>query len=1010
MGAWLAFVLPAFGQQAVSDGWRTVETEHFRVHYPVAYETWALAAASRLDDSRERVVAEVGYDPPQKVDVVVTDPIADANAAALPFTSHPRMLLWTTPPESDSVIGHYRQWTDLLELHEDTHLVHMLRPSRNPLANTFFYGAVGIGPITLKAPRWVTEGYATVVEGRLTGAGRPHSDLRAALLRRWAQHGRMPTYGQLASDAENFYGQSMAYLAGSAYLEWLDARAGGGSFQKLWARMTARQERSFEDAFEGVYGDSPQNLYKRFVAELTYDALSLEQERPERAGALVFDLPWTTDLPTLSAEGTRIAATVASRDGAPVLKVWETRIDDEKVAERAEDLAEALEKDPQDVAAVEHAPPPRKKVASLPTIDGAAPIGARFMAGGAQMLFARKVVDGDGVLRRDLFVWNVDDGGVRRVTHRADLWDADPAPDGSWAVAVQVRYGMTSLVRVDLASGAVTDLDVGGLDRVWSVPRISPDGRSVAAILHEGERWRLVVVDVASGGRTELDTTGAAFVSHPAWAPDGASVLASRGEGGFVDVWRFGLDGRSAPLTRSHAAALGAAPTPDGSSFYYLALEPGGMDVRRFELPAAPAPVEVVEAPAEAAPPVEAAPVDAAPVEGEALSRPPDPPPAEPSVGDEDPAAPPVTMEKPDPYVPDASRWPALRLPPEGWPSALQPRPLEPPRPYGVGRMEPSLLVGESVSVDRAFTELGVRVGDVLGRFDALAMFGLDAPIVETTLLEDEAGSKLEPAGAVAVAWRRLPVDVVASGWWLPPAGLDDIDRVGGSLSLEGDHRWRGGALVGEAFGGYQAEDLRAHTRVGGGGRVGVRHTVSRGPAYLGGALTGGGEVAGSDGPDGSGLAWVGRGAATLGGGFDGSGVRGSIAAAFADGPSPWDQVQVGGFGTSFVPDSARMRQVDVPALAHSDVVAAGWISPSAGVALGGGAELFYSWNLWVQPVEPIEPLDLVGVRWQLGSAPQPIARLPGLSVDVGAAWRMDQPFWPGLDGLRAWAQVRYRP
>ena len=39
----------------------------------------------------------------------------------------------------------------------------------------------------------------------------------------------------------------MAYLLGSAYLEWLEERGGPGSLRKLWARMTARAPRGFGD-------------------------------------------------------------------------------------------------------------------------------------------------------------------------------------------------------------------------------------------------------------------------------------------------------------------------------------------------------------------------------------------------------------------------------------------------------------------------------------------------------------------------------------------------------------------------------------------------------------------------------------------------------------------------------------------------------------------------------------------------------------------------------------------
>ena len=119
-----------------------------------------------------------------------------------------------------------------------------------------------MGPLSLRAPRWTAEGYATVIEGRLTGSGRPSSALRAAVLRRWAQRGRLPSYAALANDSRRYLGGAMAYLGGSAFLEWLDARtaqgaagahsADQGSFDRLWRRLSARKVRSFAGAFRGV--------------------------------------------------------------------------------------------------------------------------------------------------------------------------------------------------------------------------------------------------------------------------------------------------------------------------------------------------------------------------------------------------------------------------------------------------------------------------------------------------------------------------------------------------------------------------------------------------------------------------------------------------------------------------------------------------------------------------------------------------------------------------------------
>src|ERR1700687_4478196 len=126
-------------RQGPSASWRTLITPHYRVHYPEPFE----ARARRRDGA----TAEIGYAPAEAVDVVVSDPEADANGAALPLRGWPRLVLWTTPPPPDSEIGYYRDSIEDLLAHEEAHLVHLLRPSRNPLlAGVLPGGAVAVAP------------------------------------------------------------------------------------------------------------------------------------------------------------------------------------------------------------------------------------------------------------------------------------------------------------------------------------------------------------------------------------------------------------------------------------------------------------------------------------------------------------------------------------------------------------------------------------------------------------------------------------------------------------------------------------------------------------------------------------------------------------------------------------------------------------------------------------------------------------------------------------------------
>lgn len=750
----------ASAAQSPHDDWRTLNTGHFRVHYPAEAEPWVLEAAGRFEAIHAGVVQALGYTPTTVVDVVVMDPYAQANGFAQPSLGTPRMGVFPTAPTAGSGLGHFYDWSIDLVTHEDVHLVHMDRPSRNPVGALATRHLLGFGPITIKTPIWAIEGLATMLEGQLTGAGRPHSASRAAFLRALASEGRLPSYAEL-NGTDAWRGGAIPYLVGSAFFEWLVQRQGEQSVRDLQARLSARKIRGFAVAFEGVYGASPEELYGRFCAELTHRALAIEDQRPPQTDTLWQSMQRSTGAPAISPDGSRVAVVQDHEKLGRRIQVLAWADDAEAAAAWQEEVERVLARDPEDVAPLPPEAFPHERLDQW-WQGGRDPVGPRWSPDGERLIFTAWVRQAEGDLLPELFLWDPAHHDTRRLTHGAGVTDADPHPAGRWAVAVQQRWGTSRLVWIDLDSGALQGLTEPEVATIHDQPRFDPSGQRLAWLRHRGS-WEVTLRELDGGAERVIALPEGAEPWHLAWEPGGASLLVSLDIGGFVEVHRLPLDGGpAARLTQTATAALAPAPHPGGEGMLYLV--PGSRGLSLHHLPGdAPRPSDEPD---------------------DALA----------------PAVPP-----PAPAAPVLATTPFA----------------EPPHDYGMGRAEFRPILGTALWRGGGIGDLGLRAGDVVGRWEGVAqasfgegttpsggavaaawrgwpvqlrghLFGAALPQHDTM----RGGAALEAAVQRfgEASWGR-----VRAGAWIDHSldGNSEPGRVAGFAQVVGSHRqWLGPAWI----------------------------------------------------------------------------------------------------------------------------------------------------------------------------------------------------------------------
>ena len=153
--------------------WRTLDTEHFSVHFAEHYRSQAQVVAQVAESVYPRITGWLKWKPESRTQIVVLDSLDFSNGYASPFPFNFIGIILSPPDEGELLQN--REWLELVLTHEFTHVVH-LDQARGPAgALRQIFGRYLVLPLpftlffpsgfpNLLEPNWMIEGLAVYSE------------------------------------------------------------------------------------------------------------------------------------------------------------------------------------------------------------------------------------------------------------------------------------------------------------------------------------------------------------------------------------------------------------------------------------------------------------------------------------------------------------------------------------------------------------------------------------------------------------------------------------------------------------------------------------------------------------------------------------------------------------------------------------------------------------------------------------------------------------------------------
>lgn len=534
--------------------WKTLETEHFVIHYYEPLLDVARRVAAAAERSHTVLVPIFDHAPDGKTQVVITDDTDGANGFASVVPRN-HIGLFATAPTSLSALNDHDDWLYALVAHEYTHVLHLDSIGGLPRWINKIFGKTW-APNQVQ-PRWVIEGIATYQESEQTAGGRIRNalfdmELRAAILA-GEEHG----LDAMSSSPRTWPRGNTPYLYGSHFLKYVFDRYGADTLRQLsWTYGSSPIPYGLNRAIREATGRTFEELYEDWRQHLR-DKYSMQLEAVERRGLR---------------EGRRLTFTAETNRGPRYTAdgrhlVWIQSDGHRRGGFRRMPVG-ANAGQAEDYAVVER-------------------LGEYDLLADGSMVVEQTAVYRGNYSFQNLFLWDRRTDSLQALTHGLRARDPAVSPDERWVAFVLNGESRSQLALMPLRPHAPHRILWRGEGRFEqaAAPAWSPDGEHIAfSAWTEGGYRDILIIEVASG-QVERVTRDRAIDVGPVFSPDGAYLYYVSDRSGIYNVYALDRStGRTHQVTNVAGGALAADVSPDGARLVYQGFVVGGYDLFELEL------------------------------------------------------------------------------------------------------------------------------------------------------------------------------------------------------------------------------------------------------------------------------------------------------------------------------------------------------------------------------------------------------------------------------------------
>jgi len=520
--------------------WKTIETEHFLVHYHNGEERTGKEVAYIAEQIYKPITDLYQHKPDQKVSIVLRDYDDYSNGESYFYDN--KIVIWAS--NLDFELRGVHPWLQNVVSHEFTHIVQIQTAMKlgRRIPGIYFqwlgyeaerrpdvlYGYPNVlvsYPLSaFVVPSWFAEGTAQFQSNLQYDTWDTHRDM---ILRMYMLAGKPLSWEEMAVFGKTSLGNESSYNAGFSIVRYIAQRYGADKLRQISDNLSTLFRVTIDGAIEKALGITGQQLYDEWKHDetLAYDSVAQAIRPSLKQGDLIEKEGFGNFYPAFSPDGSKIAY----------------------ISNRGQDYFGLSSVYLYDIGTKTS-----KKVV------GPVRSSLSFSPDGKNLYYSKLSYDNPHCSRvYDIYRYRLADEKETRLTFGLRAQNPKLSPDGTRLVFAYGSNGTLNIGTCDADGKNIKQLtDFKDGEQVYT-PVWSPDGKVISFGYSIAQNQHLASINADGSGLkiapTKYDSR------NPTYSPDGKTLYYSDDESGIFDIYAMDIASGS---TRRVTNVLGGAFLP----------------------------------------------------------------------------------------------------------------------------------------------------------------------------------------------------------------------------------------------------------------------------------------------------------------------------------------------------------------------------------------------------------------------------------------------------------------